>query len=206
MIHVKKQQEPIDFNIKVRIPGRKFLNSCPQPKRKDWHRHNYWRECNRDLYDCYNGVCAYTGEWFSLTTGVVDHFKPKSLAPGLAYEWDNYRLATQRANHNKDSYIIVDPFNVQLGWFTLEIPSCLIVVGDGLSCEIYAQVKYTIEKLRLNSDDEYVQRRCDTIIDYINGNISFASLRRYFPFIASELERQGIDSVEKIGGYFKSWK
>jgi hypothetical protein len=205
MIHVDKCPEPADFDVKVRRPGLSFLATCSNPKTKDWRSNNYWKKANSDLYSSYGGVCAYTGEWFSLTTSSVsvDHFLPKSSAPHLAFEWDNYRLTTQKANNNKANYIIIDPFNVQPGWFALEIPSCLIVAGDNLASEIYAQVEFAIDKLKLNSDEEYVERRYETIIDYIVGDISFTFLQRRFPFIAIELERKNLKDADKLKGFFK---
>ncbi|MDR0753088.1 MAG: hypothetical protein LBE95_00210 [Holosporaceae bacterium] len=205
MIHVNKCPEPVDFDVKVRRPGLSFLATCPNPKTKDWRSNNYWKKANTDLYSSYGGVCAYTGEWFSLTTSSVsvDHFLPKSRAPHLAFEWDNYRLTTQKANNNKADYIIIDPFNVQLGWFALAIPSCLIVAGDNLASETCAQVEFAIEKLKLNSDEEYVERRYETIIDYIRGDISFTFLQRRFPFIAIELERKNLKDADKLKGFFK---
>jgi hypothetical protein len=205
MIHVDKCQEPTDFDAKVRRPGLSFLATCPNPKNKDWKSNNYWKKANTDLYSSYGGMCAYTGEWFSLTTSVisVDHFLPKSKAPHLAFEWNNYRLTTQKANNNKADYIIVDPFDVQSGWFALEIPSCLIVAGDNLAYETYIQVEFTIEKLKLNSDEGYVERRYETILDYIKGDVSFPFLQRRFPFIASELKRKNLINSETLREFFK---
>jgi hypothetical protein len=208
MIRVAKQPEPADFDKCVRKPGARFLAMCPKPKNKEWQEHRYWNKSSKDLYRAYNGICAYTGEWFSLTTSMVsvDHFRPKSHYPCLAYEWDNYRLTTQKANMNKDNNLIIDPFDVKPGWFVLVIPTCLIVSGKNIGSSIRKKVDFTIEKLKLNSDDEYVQRRCDIINDYMNGDMSFAFLGRKYPFIACELARQNLDSIEKLGIYFKSYK
>jgi hypothetical protein len=207
MIHIDRQPEPPEFDSKVRQPGLQFLKTCPEPTAKKWKGHNFWKRANDDLYGAYSGVCAYTGEWFSRTPSVtsVDHFLPKSKAPCLAYEWSNYRLTTQKANNNKDNHIIIDPFDVQLGWFTLEIPSCLIVPGENLAPETKKQVEFTLDILKLNSDDGYVERRHETIRDYINGEISFPFLQRQFPFIASELERKNLTNKSELTKYFKQY-
>lgn len=204
MIPVIKQMEPKDFDKNVRKRGQTFLTSCPAPKAEDWKRRNYWKYANKDLYYGYNGVCAYTGEWFPLTTGTisVDHFQPKSLSPHLAYEWDNFRLTTPKTNNNKADYIIVDPFTVESGWFVLLIPSCLIVSGENLTPSIQATVDFTIEKLKLNLDEDYVQRRLDIILDFISGDISLIFLQRHFPFIANELQRQNIADANVLSKYF----
>jgi hypothetical protein len=195
MIPVIPKPEPVDFNAKVRIPGTIFLSSCPYPHNHEWKGHSYWKKISNDLYILYNGICAYTGEWFSRTSTSVsiDHLIPKSTAPQLAYEWNNYRLTTQKVNNNKgDNLDIVDPFTVESGWFTLDVPSCLIKPGDFLPPSIRAKVDRTINVLQLNEDDEYVQNRCNIILYYIQGDISLGYMRQKYPYIAHELTRQNL--------------
>ncbi|MDR2578061.1 MAG: hypothetical protein LBC70_04505 [Chitinispirillales bacterium] len=205
MIPVVKQAEPADFDRKVRKLGQTFLNSCPTPKANEWKSHEYWKEINKDLYESYNRVCAYTAEWFPLSTNTisVDHFLPKSKAPHLAYEWDNFRLTTPKTNSRKYTHAIIDPFSIEVGWFVLQIPDCHIVPGDNLNPSIQAKINFTIEKLKLNLDDEHVQRRCDVILDFVKGEISFTHLQRRFPFIANELERLSINDVKTLSKLFK---
>jgi hypothetical protein len=163
MIPVAMQPEPASFNTRVRTPGNVFLATCPNPNHKDWGRNTYWQRAADDLYRLYGGICAYTGEWFSRTSTScsVDHFMPKSVVPHLAYEWNNLRLTTQKANNYKADYVgIADPFQIASGWFALDLPSCLVKPGSGLSTADYTTVEKTIKILKLNDDDEYVQRRC----------------------------------------------
>src|SRR5688572_21693675 len=103
MIPVHLQIEPNDFDRKVRKPGEIFLASKPSPKYNEWRGKEYWRLCLSELYEAYSGVCAYCAQWIPLETGVatVDHFEPKATAPGLAYEWNNYRLAASKLNSRK---------------------------------------------------------------------------------------------------------
>jgi hypothetical protein len=205
MIHIDRQPEPPEFDFQVRQPGLQFLKVCPNPAGEKWKGKDFWKKINADLYGAYNGVCAYTGEWFARTTSItsVDHFLPKSKAPHLAYEWGNYRLTTQKTNNNKADYIVIDPFDVQAGWFILEIPSCLIISGENLSAEIKAQIEFTIDKLKLNLDEDYVERRYETICDYVRNDISFSFLKRHFPFIAIELERKNLTDRSELAKYFK---
>ena len=63
----------------------------------------------------------------------VEHFKPKDLHPGLAYDWDNYRLVCGLLNSRKRvNETILDPFEIEDGWFLLHFPSLQVYkVGNG---------------------------------------------------------------------------
>jgi hypothetical protein len=202
MIPVIKQDEPANFDKDVRQPGKRFLAVHPNPKSRDFK--SLWNQVSADMYRLYNGICAYTGEWFSTTQTAVsiDHFIPKSFAPHLAYEWDNYRLTIQKINGYKaDKTGLIDPFEVQIGWFVLDIPSCIIKPNDSLPNSEHAKVQYTIEVLKLNDDDAFVQRRCDIIMDYVRKDIAFNFMQRKYPYIACELQRQNL--IDTVGQYFK---
>lgn len=201
MIHVDLQPEPSNFNTDVRIPGKRFLARVPNLSGKQWKNKDYWKKISTDLYVAYNGICAYTGLWFSKSTAPVsvDHFLPKSKEPEKAYEWNNYRLITQIMNSYKDDNIIVDPFEIHNGDFILDFPSCLIKVNPNLPREKIDIIQSTIDILKLNSSDDQVQARCDIIISYVNEEISKQYLKKRYPFIAYELERQNLfDKIKEI--------
>ncbi|MDR1467896.1 MAG: hypothetical protein LBT00_01235 [Spirochaetaceae bacterium] len=202
MIPVVKQEEPKDFNKKVRIPGQRFLQTDPSPSSRQLQRHNYWRYIKEDLYNLYANICAYTGEWIPVTSASVDHFIPKSKEPQLAYEWDNYRLTTGIMNNNKGEQTdIIDPFDVHTGWFVLVLPSCDIKPCTTLDEIDSKRVDRTINILKLNSYDR-TNKRYGIIQAYIRNDITFDLLQRKYPYIAFELERQGVR--ETISDYFKT--
>ena len=201
MIHVDLQPEPINFHRDVRIPGKSFLQRVPVPSGKQEVYKDYWKRTSADLYGAYNGICAYTGLWFSKSTAPVsvDHFLPKSKRPELAYEWNNYRLTTQIMNNYKDDNLIVDPFEIHNGDFILDFPSCLIKANPNLPREKIDKIQFTIDVLKLNSNDDQVQARCDIIISFVNEEISKQYLKRRYPFIAYELERQNLlDKIKEM--------
>lgn len=201
MIQLILKPEPANFDSLVRQRGNNFLTSCRSPSSKNWRRHNYWQVISSDLYNIYGGICAYTGEWFPKTAGgaTVDHFWPKCSYPQLAYEWHNYRLASLRANQNKDNKVgLADPVDIRCGWFILEIPSCLIKEGENISAQEKGQVQRSISVLKLNSED-YVQQRLNIIKDYIGGYFNEEYLYKKYPFIANELQRQNLlNNVHKM--------
>jgi len=204
MIKVKEQPELSLFDEKVRKPGEAFLKEVPKPIDKQWASHRYWSRISLAFYKCYGGICAYTGLWFSLsnTDASIDHFLPKNHYPSLAYEWNNYRLTTIKTNRNKGTETIIDPFEIEDGWFVLEIPTCLIKPSLTLPKSKRQLIEHTIKVLKLNSDDNMVQERLSIIEYYIQGNIDFDFLERRYPFIAKELIRQNLKN--SVGEHFKT--
>lgn len=122
----------------------------------------------------------------------VDHFVPKTVDSNLAYEWSNYRLASLRLNSYKGDHTdVLDPFLILRGWFVLNLTNFLVEPSTGLELRIEAEVRNTIEILRLNRDDVLVNLRFKIVRDYAKGLVNFEYLSTYYPFIASELDRQG---------------
>ena len=100
MIPIVLQPEPHDFDVKVRRQGQKFLRKHSKPTNKQFRNNNYWNKCLPKLIAAYHCVCAYSACWIP-TQATVDHFSPKSVRPELAYEWDNFRLASEKLNNYK---------------------------------------------------------------------------------------------------------
>lgn len=192
MIQVTLQAEYPEFNSRVRLRGQRFLARTPNPTSAQFKRHNYWSNAKDNLHAAYNGCCAYTSKYLVLT-GSVDHFLPKSTHPHLAYEWDNYRLVRQQINSRKgSSQNITDPFQIQNGWYVLDMPSCLIRPSTTLAPQIISKINSTINILQLNSDDKLVQERCDLLVALADKEITLAYLGRTYPFLSNEVTRQGV--------------
>ena len=191
MIPVQEQSEPAQFDQQVRTPGLQFLNRVGGTVAGS-RLPNYWRRIRNELHGAYGGICAYTcmylaGSW------TVDHFTPKSTDCWLAYEWSNYRLASERANHWKANHTgILDPFEIQSKWFALRFPSCLVVPGAALPSSRVPVANRTIDILKLNADDALVQERCNVIVYLRDGLIQLGFLEQRYPFIADELKRQNL--------------
>lgn len=192
MIRIGLRPEPGRFQATVRRPGAVFLTRNPQPTNKEFKRHAYWNRAASDLYSEYSGICAYTS-MHMVYAETIDHFRPKSKYPELAYEWDNLRLCRGRVNVSKgDSEHVLDPFEVENTWFKLELPSCLIKAAPGLPHDIKVKVNNTLNTLRLNSDDSLVQERCNILIAYARNDISQAFLAERYPFLAFQVDHQGL--------------
>lgn len=195
MIRVTLAPEYPNFDVDVRRPGNTFLGACPNPTSKEFKKKNFWSRAARELNAAYSGICAYTAMYLP-EQGTVDHFLPKSSHPHLAYEWRNYRLASGRVNNSKaDQVNIIDPFEVEDDWFYMDIPACLLRPNPTLDNPLRNRIAGTINSLRLNLDDNYVQERCNILIEYARNDISADFLRRRYPFLSKEVVRQGFDQA-----------
>ncbi|SHM20111.1 hypothetical protein [Vreelandella subglaciescola] len=109
-------------------------------------------------------ACAYLCVHIERVTGgaTVDHFIAKSPRPDLTYEWDNYRLACSVMNSRKGSFNkVLDPFQVQDGWFRLELVSGAIDPAPGLDPTLHQQVDDTIAQLKLDDTGNRHKRATD---------------------------------------------
>lgn len=201
MMHVDIQPEPANFEELVHEPGRRFLLRNPNPAAKHWKIHSYWRRVLCDLHNSYRGICAYSCHWIPYDTGAktVEHFLPKDTHPDRAYEWSNYRLVCATLNGRKGtSEEILDPFQIDNGWFIIEFPSLLVKPAPGLNEEIVRRIKLTIDRLGLNEESTCLKSREKYIRDYCQGKITFDHIQDEAPFIALELERQGFVTSIKV--------
>lgn len=192
MRFVKPQPESKSFNKDVREPGILFLNKNPKPK--SWKNKEYWQKSIPDLYEAYGGICCYCAEWIPETVGdpTVDHFISKSTNPQLAYEWNNFRLASLRFNRWKQDFTdVLDPFTLQEGWFTMHFPSLQLKPDELLPPDIQKRVTDTIARLRLNGSI-CIRSRKRWAMCYRDGKVSFEHLQQNAPFLAHEIERQGL--------------
>ena len=199
MIRVTCQPEPDNFERDVRQQGYRFLAQTPSPTRRQWESHSYWRKVLRQMHNQYGGICAYSCHWISYDTGAdtVEHFLPKKVHPHLAYEWSNYRFVCAKLNGRKGIHSdVLDPFEIETGWFVLDFPSLLVKPAATLPTKLSEQVCQTIDRLELNDEGTCMKSRAKYVEDYCKREISFQYLSQNAPFIALELKRLGL--VEEI--------
>ena len=205
MIPVQPATEPAQFNADVRTPGRNYLQSLLPGEKPDFRTRNYWKRILRDLHTAYGGICAYSCHWMPYDVGsdTVEHFRPKTSYPDLAYEWINYRLVCSRLNARKGKFEdVIDPFNVLPGMFSLHFPSLNVITGSSLTNAQRALVESTIRRLRLN-DSRSIDTRQEYLNSYITGHISAAYFKNKAPFLVAELTRQSL-TKQKLKKLFKS--
>ena len=199
MIRVDPAPEPGDFDAKVRQPGlraferlanRKYGGDREAVPGSEFPDH--WRKCVDDLLESYERICSYLCLYIARGTGArsVDHMVAKSEAWRQAYEWSNYRLACSLMNSRKGAATtVLDPFDVEDGWFVLELVEFQVLPGGGLDEAVVEDVQGTIEQLRLN-DDECRGAREEYAMEYWYNGLPLDHLERHAPFVARELRRQ----------------
>ena len=213
MIPVGIADEPSDFDKNVRQPGRsaieELVGRAPLVTRRGKRRQKvadiesdipadkfppFWRECIDNMMEVYQQRCAYLAMFIEHTGNpTVDHVIPKSQAWDQVYEWSNYRLCTSVVNSQKSNLLgLVDPFEVGVGWFELELTSYRVVRGANAPRAYHAKIDATLPLL--NVRDCWQQRK--RYVEYYEcgpgaKGIDISYLEHRAPFIASELRRQG---------------
>lgn len=198
MIPVVLQPEPPGFDQTVRQNGLNYLRShdipLDRPLPEGTNLHPYWRACLDDLFNSYQGVCAYLCVFLERVTGggSVDHFIAKSKQADLAYEWSNYRLACATMNSRKGDYDgVLDPFAIGPNMFHLELVSGRIYPNPDLAPVEQRDVENTIQRLGL--DDPGCRRlRVRHYQEYLEGLYTRDFLKRSSPFVWTEGNRQGL--------------
>lgn len=197
MIRVRQQPPPKDFDVKVRSRGMKALvryrPNAPVPS-QFWKGKEYWREAIDELFEAYGRICAFAAMRIEPVTGSrsVEHFKPKTLYPGLAYVWENYRLVCGMMNGRKGEHEdVLDPFVIPELTFDLNPISCEVLVHAECPSRVRAKAQSTIERLKLN-DAECCRARQEHRDRVLQQHWSFSEGLAMSPFVIGCLERQGL--------------
>lgn len=187
MIAVTPPVEPKDFDERCRQRGNAWLTKNPTTENLP----DYWSEFRPLLREGFRGLCGYMA-LFVAEPGTVDHFISQNADRGQAYEWSNLRFASHTANNwkrNADDKIL-DPFEVQDGWFRILLPSLQMVVTDAVPEEFRAKAEFTLERLKLRDHEEVIRWRRSYYELYEKGEIGLDTLAIHVPLIASAI-REG---------------
>ncbi len=199
MINITIKPEPDIFDREIRTKGKSFLKITPSPNQAQWKQHNYWIKAIGHMRTAYSGICAYCCHWIPYDTGAptIEHFKAKDDFPDLAYEWSNYRFVSSILNGRKGKRIIIDPFEINNGFFVIDFPSLLVKLGN-VPDDKKEIAKYTIDILKLNDESTCLKQRKHWLEVYITTK-DFQFLKEHAPFIAIEIERQGlINDIQSV--------
>lgn len=192
MIPVSKQvmqPEPKDFDAKCRQKGLDWLLRNPKGTRKQKRPKDYWSPFRPALADRFADLCAYGAMYEPV--GTVDHFEPVDAHETLAYEWLNYRYASGWINSSKSKCVaVLDPFDVQPGWFEVLLPSLQVVARkDRIPVALHALADDTLRRLHLRDDERIVRQRRKWLEMYESGRLDLEGLRAFAPLIADAVER-----------------
>lgn len=206
MLRVALQPEPARFDAKVRQPGRKWLRrkaiGMNGPPPAGSRIPSFWTRCLSDLYQSYNGICAYSSRRIPEEIGghSTDHFIPKSRLAGQIYEWTNYRLCSRTINSYKNAMAdCIDPFTIPSDLFRLTLETGHIYVNSNYKTFhpiLYDSANKTITTLKLDSPAFRTGRK--DIFDHYQkikpNDLTYARdwLKKESPFIHAEVIRQGV--------------
>lgn len=211
MIRVHLAPEPSSFDAIVRQPGLRAIARLVREKvpgsgrlpKKNYSRRedipsgsfpDLWCEALPDLLTAYHRICAFTCLYIHRITGAhsVDHMMPKSSRWQDVYEWSNYRLACASINGLKGVKSPLDPFEVEDGWFELELVGYQVLPGAGVQEPLRTQIQATINDILHLNDPDHCLARSEYAEEYLKPKgISLDFLERHAPFVARELRRQG---------------
>ncbi len=187
MIPVAKVKKPKDFDAKVKVPGDQWLKDNPDAKRPK----ALWTLYTKTLADGFSGLCGYAA-MHDPTGGTVDHYLSFKNHPKKAYDWNNYRFASGTLNSSKRNAddTVLDPFEVQAGWFDIELPSLQMRVTDAVPAAFRTKAEHTLKRLGLRDGERVIRWRQSWYEQYLSGNLTLEGLRVWAPLIADAVARQ----------------
>lgn len=188
MIKCGSVPEPPAFCQRARVPGNRWLAVHPNAKRP----RDYWSPFKGDLAAGFQMRCAYSAMFEPV--GTVDHFVSWHQDRSLAYEWDNYRYSPGWINSSKlkePSTNLLDPFDVEDGWFEIILPSLQLTVADSTPPEVRPLAEYTIKRLHLVHDERLMRQRSVWYQMFRRGDLPLSGLKRLAPLIAAAVEKSG---------------
>jgi hypothetical protein len=192
VIRVQRSKEPRSF-ARVRQRGASWLSRNPTGDLP-----SYWREALPDLQTAFSNRCGYAA--MHDLNGTVDHFVSRSRDRSLAYEWSNLRYAAHWLNASKgDRDGIIDPFEVQDGWFEVILPSLQLVISDSAPANVRQLLETTLERLPIGHDERIIRQRRAWLKEYEEGNVTLEGLRRFAPLLAAAVERDEASKRSKPG-------
>ena len=186
MIRFEPVPEPAEFHERVRARGDAWLVDNPDAKRP----RAYWTPFKEALAQGFRDLCAYSVMYEPV--GTVDHFVSWHEDRSQAYEWSNYRYCAAWINSTKGNTPaaeLLDPFEIEDGWFELHLPSLQLEVSDTVPDQFRERAEHVLNKLHLRDDERVIRQRSEWYRMYRNGELSLDGLGRKAPLIALAVSR-----------------
>ncbi|WP_137890933.1 hypothetical protein [Ramlibacter sp. 2FC] len=188
MIPVAKVKKPAKFDAEVKTPGNQWLKANPNAKRPK----TLWVPFTSALADGFANRCGYAA-MLDPTGGSVDHYLSFKNHRTLAYEWSNYRFASNTLNsskRNKDDTVL-DPFEVKAGWFKILLPSLQMVLTEAVPKSCRAKAELTLKELKLRDGERIIKWRRSWYKLYLAGQLTLDGLQEVAPLIADAVVAGG---------------
>ncbi len=187
MIRVGRVPEPPAFDREARQPGQAWLAARSDVKRPK----DFWSPFKNELRDGFRSLCGYAA-MFDPTGGMIDHYLSYRNHPHLAYEWSNYRFASSTMNSikNRADEAVLDPYEVEDGWFEIILPSLQMRTTEHVPPELRARAEATLSRLRLRDDERLIRWRQSWYEMYRDGELTLDGLQRVAPLIAAAVRKE----------------
>lgn len=190
LIRVPRPDEPEDFTEKCRSPGLEWLAKNPKGDPHDMS--SLWRPFLSPLRESYGGRCGVLAMF--IRKGTVDHWLTIKNRRDLAFEWSNFRFLDANLNSAKKPAWdgkLLDPHEVQDGWFEIELPSLQLKISDSLTDpDLKAKAEFTLEKLHLQDGEDILQYRQAWLDLYESKDLTLVGLGKMAPLLARAVAKR----------------
>jgi hypothetical protein len=186
MIRFDRIPKPAEFVTEAETPGEKWLLENPNASRP----RDLWSPFKHHLADGFRNLCAYSALYEPV--GTVDHFVSFDENRARAYDWTNYRFASGWLNSSKKNLAsaeILDPFEVQKGWFEILLPSLQLVVSNRIPAQLRVRAESVLERLHLRDDERVLRQRREWYRMYQEGELTLEGLEKKAPLIAEAIAK-----------------
>ena len=194
------------FEKEVRQKGLQWLAKAENQNEKPYPYWNKWPGFAQALASAFRDLCAYAG--MRIRGGEVDHFLSQQNHRTRAYEWDNFRYALGKINRRKKPHhdgLILDPFDVQEGWFELDLATMQVTSTDLVPQDKRASADLTLNLLKLGSGDDMKRWRWSVYDLFRNGTCALGYLEKEAPLIWDAV-RKAIEEVPPHLTQRQGWK
>lgn len=188
MMRFDRLPKPAGFED-VEAKGKEWLEAPVEGRAR--RRPSLWRDYSAQLATGFRSLCGYSAIF--VANGEVDHFVSEKEDPRRLYDWDNYRYADGWFNASKKdlrSDQILDPFEVEDGWFEILLPSMQLVRTTTCPPEFHDRADRMLGRLHLGHGEAVVRYRLEWYRMYKEGELTLAGLAKKAPLIARAIAKQ----------------
>lgn len=187
MIRFEPRPKPEGFVERVEQRGAAWLSANAAGRMPA-----YWRDFLPKLADAFGSLCAYGAMYEPV--GTVDHFVSVHEDRAKAYDWTNYRFASQWLNSCKQalrSSQLLDPFAVRNEWFEVQLPSMQLELTEHVPAEWRERAQFMLDRLHLGHGERVIRQRREWFRMYQEKEITIEALAKKAPLIAAAIRKQG---------------
>ena len=166
-------------------------------KGNEWLRQNpvskdipgYWREFQAELATGFNDRCGWWAMYIG--DGAVEHFLSQENYRHLAYEWSNYRYVAPTLNSSKKILddAVLDPFEIQYGWFEVILPSMQLIQTALIPSRLNSKADFTLKRLQLVNGRKVRRLRERWYEDFKAKRLEMPGLEYYAPLVAEAVKK-----------------